>query len=320
MDDFNNDDHAKPCKPPVFDGNKAEFNSWWHQIQLYLETSSEEFTDRHKIQLVLTYMQKGYAGEWAVSYFNKMRALPAEQHYQWDPFEEALLKVFAPLNKVQEAQAEMAQFRQGKMLIEEYLTRWGQLLVKAKCVTVEANSSAANYLIYLLRNNVRKSIVYAVEQEGGMFTSQDYEAWAAKLLEKGQVLESCPGGFDNFISGQCGPFQTRYPYWPPTPRPTEERPPSTTTTATATPLGTATPISERCDATGVVYGGQGRPMDLDRQRGRRTMPLICYNCKEEGHLTRDCPNPRVDKVVRLQTMLEDQGLTEEQKHELVEGF
>lgn len=320
MDDFNNDDHAKPRKPPVFDGNKAEFNSWWHQIQLYLEASGEEFTDRRQIQLVLTYMQKGYAGEWAASYFNKMRALLANQHYQWDPFEEALLKAFTLLNKVQEAQAEMARFRQGKMPIEEYLTRWGQLLVKAKCITVEADSNATDYLIYLLHNNVRKGIIYAVEQEGGMFASWDYEAWVAKLLEKGQVLESHPGGFDNFVGGQRGPPQTRYPYRPPAPRPAEARPPTTTTTTTATPLGTATPISERRDATGIVYGGQGRPMDLDRQRGPRTTPPICYNCKEERHLAQDCPNPRVDKVVRLRMMLEDQNLTKEQKHELVEGF
>jgi len=61
-------------------------------------------------------------------------------------------------------------------------------------------------------------------------------------------------------------------------------------------------------------------MDLDRQHGRRATPLTCYNCREEGHLVRECPHPRVDKVICLQVMLEDQGLTQEQKHELVEGF
>ena len=44
MDNFNGDEHAKPHKPPIFNGNKAEFNSWWRQIQLYLETSGKEHT------------------------------------------------------------------------------------------------------------------------------------------------------------------------------------------------------------------------------------------------------------------------------------
>ena len=197
MDNFNGDEHAKPCKPPIFNCNKAKFNSWWHQIQLYLKTSGEEHTDRRKIQLVLTYMQKGYAREWAASYFDKMKALPAHEHYQWDIFEEALLKAFAPLNKVQEALAEMTKFKQGRMPIEEYLTRWGQLLVKAKYIMVAADSNAVDYLIHLPRNNVCRSVIYAVEQEIGMFTSQNYEDWVDKLLEKGQVLESRPGGFDD---------------------------------------------------------------------------------------------------------------------------
>lgn len=128
-------------------------------------------TDCCKIQLVLTYMQKGYSGKWTVPYSDKMRALSVAQHYQWDSFKEVLLKGFASLNKGQEAQAEMAQVKQGKMLTEEYLTCWGQFLVKAKYVIVKANYNDVDYLIHLLHNNDYKSTVYTVEQEDGMFTS-----------------------------------------------------------------------------------------------------------------------------------------------------
>ena len=154
-----------------------------------------------------------------------------------------------------------------RMPIEEYLTRWGQLLVKAKYVMVAADSNAADYLIHLLRNNIRKSIVYAIEQETGMFTSRNYEDWVDKLLEKGQVLESCPGGFDDPTGTQYSPPQIHYPYCPPPPYPIDTCPSTTTTTTTPMGVGTATPVSECRNTTGVVYGGQGRPMDLDRQRG-----------------------------------------------------
>jgi len=124
---------------------------------------------------------------------------------------------------------------------------------------VEADSNVADYLIYLLHNNVRKSIVYAIKQESGMFASRNYEDWVAKLLEKGQVLESHPGGFNKPV-GQCSLSQACYPYQPPAPCPFETHPPAATTataTTTTTPIGAATLISECCDATGVIYGGQG---------------------------------------------------------------
>ena len=119
---------------------------------------------------------------------------------------------------------------------------------------------------------------------------------------------------------QRGPPQMCYPYCPPLPHPVDTRPSTTITTTTPTGVGAATPVSKRRDAAGVIYGGQGRPMDMDRQRSRCTMPFTCYNCKEEGHLAQDCPHPQVDKVVHLWMMLEDQGLASDQKHELMKGF
>lgn len=52
------------------------------------------------------------------------------------------------------------------------------------------------------------------------------------------------------------------------------------------------------------YGGKGKGSRDDRDPGRQSpgryspsgtqgrMPVICYNCNKEGHMVRECPEPR----------------------------
>ena len=55
-------------------------------------------------------------------------------------------------------------------------------------------------------------------------------------------------------------------------------------------------VQDRCDGTGVTFGGAGRPMDLDKAHSEGR----CFRCGEKGHLACNCPKPRQQTVRSLE--------------------
>ena len=76
----------------------------------------------------------------------------------------------------------------------------------------------------------------------------------------------------------------------------------TNSTKTNTPPPPPPPATaDRRDGTGIIFGGAGRPMDLDKARAERR----CFTCGQKGHISRYCPH-KGQTVVR-QTIVEDTG-------------
>ncbi|KIJ11668.1 hypothetical protein PAXINDRAFT_15487 [Paxillus involutus ATCC 200175] len=200
----------------------------------------------------MSHMQKGYAGSWSSSYYNQEKIKLAAEAFRWDEFILVLKNAFVPLNEIQDAQDCLLAFKQGRLPSEEYLTKWGQILVAAQYPRVPDDSTTADYLINLLHKNMRQPIIHAVEEEPGMYTSRSLQMWIECLQKKGQILEYRVGGFNepSRVHRLAQPTFTR----PVAPCPMTQAPTS----------NMQNPLEQR-DTTGVTYRGQGQPMDVDRQ-------------------------------------------------------
>ena len=62
-------------------------------------------------------------------------------------------------------------------------------------------------------------------------------------------------------------------------------------TATTTNLGSDNKSAHTPPVLG-TFGGAGVPMEIEQTRGGAAQKFNCYNCGAEGHLSRNCPEPR----------------------------
>ncbi|KAG1899336.1 uncharacterized protein F5891DRAFT_1189772 [Suillus fuscotomentosus] len=117
----------------------------------------------------MSYMKTGYAGEWAALTYDREKAKSASHRWDWDTFIKDLKVVFSPINEICDAQEHLATFTQGKMPIEEFLTRWMQILVMAEYSNVKANTTTVDHLINILRTNAHINIIDSVDEEPEMY-------------------------------------------------------------------------------------------------------------------------------------------------------
>ena len=58
------DDDVKVAKPSQYDGTPKKFRTWWVQMRNYIEMQPNKIkTDRAKVGMVLSYMQKEVAAK-----------------------------------------------------------------------------------------------------------------------------------------------------------------------------------------------------------------------------------------------------------------
>jgi hypothetical protein len=220
--------------------------------------------DTSKMLFILSYMKGGAAGTWAT---HKIQTIltPSETPMTMDDFEVEVDLVFADPNREATARQKLSNLRQGANSVDELIQQFEVHGPTSRLGDVglvhhfeQALNSRLRESIYRLRPMPRTWVEW--KREASILDNQ----WRRFNASRPQVATS--------KNSAATPTRSVAP--PPTP-------------SSARPLTSSAPAGKPA--------ADPQPMDLDRTKSKGT-PRTCYNCNRPGHIARNCPEPRAQRV------------------------
>jgi hypothetical protein len=269
-------------EPLFFDGTASKFDEWMMSIEVYFTVHVAKFTDDKVRSLaILSRMRGGAAGLWAKLAIETRINNPAATWFTLVELKEQLVAAFRDHTTKQKARDKLEYLRQGeKQSIDSFFVTFDTL-------AVECDVTNNQQLIYLLERAVlRKYIHQIVTTQAKLSTYKDYKDVVLRIARYHEQAE------EQFRFERRRTFFFRDPVIKdkPCPKP---------------------PQQDKRTGTGVVFGGQGKAMDVDAARQQNR----CFNCGKVGHFKCDCPDPPKVKFNARALALD---LSDEEKRELVD--
>ena len=272
--------------PDDFDGGAVKYKSWLRQIKLYI--LANRITDNEqKVLFTLSYMKTGIAATFADKQIDDIvGGAPAPV---WADFVKQLEGTFLDKTITLKARERLEEFRQGTLVVDEFLLQLDKLFV-------EANLNDDSERMRLIEKSTSRHIIDAIYQSGNV--PGDPKAYAERIILIGRLWET-----------RKAQQSLRQPHPAPS-RPQHHAPAKAAATFTTRP---PLPAGDKQTPTGIVHGGRGAPMDIDKIKQNNR----CYGCGKLGHFRRDCDEP-VKPFVNVRQMA--LNLTDEERSELLAAF
>jgi Retrotransposon gag protein/Zinc knuckle len=282
----------KLSAPEYFDGTHTHFRSWIRQLNLYLR-GRRVTDDEGKILTALSYMKGGAAEIWAERF---VRERGDSSYGSWDDFVASLRESFTDHTAERRARDELDRFTQDRLGVDEFFNRLESLFSDA-AMTTESEKIRA------VERATNKTIIDQIYVSGNLPTT--YDDYRRRVLNIGRLWERRRA--QTSYSNRFAPLA---PSAHPPPRPAAPAAPTPRAPPPPAPQVATAPTRDRSTGTGTVFGGAGRPMDVDKVRRTHR----CYECGEVGHFRRDCPHPR--RQLNVKAVLAD--FTSEELGQLLE--
>jgi hypothetical protein len=269
-------------EPLFFDGTASKFDEWMLSIEIYFTVHAAKFADDKVRSLaILSRMKGGAAGLWAKLAIETRLGNPAATWFTLPELKEQLTAAFQDHTTKQKARDRLEYLRQGeRQSIDSFFVAFDTL-------AVECGVTSDQQLIYLLdRAVLDKYIHQIVTTQAKPDTYKGYKDIILRIAcyheQRGEQLR--------FERRRTHFFRDPVVRDKPRPEP---------------------PQQDKRTGTGVVFGGQGKAMDVDAARQQNQG----FNCGKVGHFKRDCPDPPKVKFNARALALD---LSDEEKKELVD--
>jgi hypothetical protein len=277
-------------EPPMFDGNKEEYEDWRRKVFVYINDDRNRIVrGDEKINIALSFMEGKEIRGWVKNLWS--------QYYDedigrwiisWATFKQLLNDRFLDFGIEEKARTQFGLLEQrSNERVAEFFTRL-EILASTAGYKLEAS-----HVIQKVNEAVDTSIIDSIYNNSEILP-KTYDQWKARCInldESRRRRNEAKTELKKY--GRYRGYQN--PTLPPprqyNPPPRQYNPPSGPPPPPAS-RSQAVPVADRRDASGTTYGGAGRPMELDKTRG----PLTCYNCGKNGHMARDCWAPRRQQV------------------------
>ena len=271
----------KVAAPEPYDGSPLKFRDWLRQVLIYIR-GKKITADEDRILIALSYMKSGTAAAWANRFFDtNLNGLGT-----WPEFETQLKAAFEDKTLSRKARERLENLHQGSSRIDDFISRFESL---AKDAGVDANEAE---LIRLLERNVKSDLIDAIYASGQL--PENYAGYKSRVLGLGRLWEQ----------RQEQRAQEHRRHAPPM-----------ATTAKPSPGPVAPQMTtDKRTPTGIVYGGRGKPMELDALRRENR----CFTCGASGHFRRECPDK--DKATKINVRAMALDLSVEEREELMRAL